>query len=161
MYRLLDIKMIILLIVMLIASPVVWGKNTYTVCLVYSHYLTVYMNNVFLLTIYKYTSKINTLLPYFITRLKQDLFYKYTYFSTLSIGIIYTLIIYVSYYFFFGAIESEMLFMTILFMITNMIVMCVECSFIYMQIGQKKNFLYLVTPIVINFLFHICFTKLF
>lgn len=160
-YRLIDWKMIILLTIMLIISPVLCGKNTYSVCLIYSHYLTVYLNNAYLLMLYQLTSRINSLSPYFITRLKEETFYSHAYYVILSIGFIYTIIIYISYYFFFGTIEPQMLFITILFMILNFIINGIESSLIYMQLGKKKNFIYLVTPIMLNFIFHIIFTKLF
>lgn len=160
-YRLIDKKMIILLIIMLIASPTLFGYNTYTVCLIYSHYLTVYLNNMFLLMLYQYTSRLNTLQPFFITRIQEERFYRYSYLSLISIGFIYTLIIYISYYFFFGSIPSEYFSLTIYFMIMNMIITCIETHIIYAQLGNKKNFAYLAVPILINFLFHIIFTNLF
>lgn len=40
-FSLLDQRVVILLMAMLIASPVLCGKNTYTICLIYSHYLAV------------------------------------------------------------------------------------------------------------------------
>ena len=46
-------------------------------------------------------------------------------------------------------------------MILNLIVTFIETTFIYLQIGQKKNFIYLALPIFMNFLFHIVYTKLF
>lgn len=160
-YRLLDYKMLILLLMMFIASPLLCGQNTYTVCLIYSHYLTVYIHNVYLLMLYQYSSRVNALASYFITRIGEEKFYIYGYLAFFTIGIIYTFIIYIGYYFFFGAIPKESLSITILFMILNLIVTCIENSLIYMQIGQKKNFLYLAGPILINFIFHILFTKLF
>lgn len=160
-YRLLDKKMILLLILMFIASPILCGQNTYTMCLIYSHYLTVYIHNVYLLMIYQYSSRINAIAPYFITRIGEQPFYTYGYLAFLSIGFIYTLIIYIGYYFFFGAIPQETYAVTVLFMILNLIINGIENSIIFMQIGQKKNFLYLAGPILINFMFHILFTKLF
>ena len=59
-YRLVDKKMIALLILMLVISPTLCGKNTYTICLIYSHYLTIYMNNVYLLMMYQYASRCQT-----------------------------------------------------------------------------------------------------
>lgn len=61
-FSLLDQRVVILLMAMLIASPVLCGKNTYTICLIYSHYLAVYMNNVFLLMIYQWIARMNQLL---------------------------------------------------------------------------------------------------
>lgn len=159
--NLIDKKMIVLLIIMLIISPTLGGKNTYTICLIYSHYLTMYMNNIYLLMVYQYASKINTLLPYIITRTNQDYFYTNSYFSLLIINILYQCWIYISYYFFFGAIPQDSLSLTIVFMIMNMIIGCIESTIIYLQIGQKKNFIYLAFPILINVLFHMIFTQLF
>lgn len=160
-YRIIDIKMILLLIIMLIISPTLGGKNTYTVCLVYSHYLTIYMNNIYLLMIYQYSSRLNQLMMPIITRIGEKCFYLMSYISLITIGVLYNLIIYISYYFFFGGIPSSMYPITCIFMILNIIVNCFESTIVYMQIGQKKNFLYLVLPIMINFLFHIVFTKTF
>ncbi len=103
-YRLLDAKMLLLLIIMLFASPTLCGINTYTICLVYSHYLTVYLNNVYLLMLYQYSSRINALSSYMVIRLKENTFYKKSYLSFMMIGFLYTIIIYISYYFFFGEI---------------------------------------------------------
>lgn len=153
-------KMLILLIIMLIISPIFGGINTYTICLVQSHYLTIYLNNVYLLALYQYCSYLNTLAPFLITRIKEQKFYIYSYLCILFISGIYTLTIYISYYFFFGAIPQDTFQITILFMILNLIVMGVESTILYMQIGQKKNFIYLVFPIFINFMFHIVFTNI-
>ena len=153
-------KHILLLIVMLLISPILCGKNTYTICLVDSHYLTIYLNNVYLLTIYQYTYCLNTLANDFITRIGDKRFYLYSYLSILLMSGLYTLIIYISYYFFFGAIPSDTFTITILFMIINFIVMEFESSILYLQIGQKKNFLYLALPILITLIFHIVFNSL-
>lgn len=160
-YRLIDIKMVILLILMLIISPTLCGQNTYTICLVYSHYLTIYMNNIYLLMMYQYASRCNTLSAYIMTRIGQKKFYQILYWIFISVSILYTLIIYISYYFFFGAIPAETFLFTIYFMIINMIITAIESTLIYLQIGTKKNFLYLILPILINFLFHFIYTNLF
>ena len=159
--RLLDIKMIIILILMLLASPILCGKNTYTICLIYSNYLCVYMNNVFLLMNYQIVSRINALLYSLITRLWEQTFYTSVYILFVGLGFIYTLIIYMSYAFFFGGIPSDAMFVTIVFMIFNLLVTLLENTIIYLQVGQKKNFIFLALPVFINFLFHISFTQLF
>lgn len=160
-YHLINIKFIILLIIMFIASPTLGGKNTYTICLIYSHYLTMYMNNVFLLMIYQWTYQINRLQPFFITRIQEENFYLYSFISIISISSIYTLIIYIGYYFFFGAILPQDLTITIYFMIINFIILILESILIYIQIGKNKNFLYLALPIMINVIFHITFITIF
>lgn len=161
MYRLLDTKMIVLLINMLIASPILCGKNSYPACLIYSHYLTIYMNNIFFLMIYKYSSNLNAIAPYFITRVQENDFYIKSYNAFFCICLFYNLIIYISYYFFFGAIPPDAYTLTFFFMIINLIIMEIECSIIYMQIGQKKNFIYLAVPLLINVIFHMLFIKIF
>ena len=160
-FNLIHKKMILLLIIMLMISPTFLGKNTYTICLIYSHYLTMYVNNVYLLMIYQYASYINTMLPYIITRTSQDQFYTNSYLSLVIINILYQSSIYISYYFFFGSIPQDSFTLTIVFMIMNMIIGCIESTIIYLQIGQKKNFIYLAFPILINVLFHMIFTQLF
>lgn len=160
-YHIIDIKMILLLVVMLVISPTLGGKNTYTICLIYSHYLTVYLNNVYLLMIYQYSSRLNQLALPIMTRIGEKHFYMITYFSLMTIGIFYNTVIYISYYFFFGSIPSNLFDITIIFMILNILMNCFESTIIYMQIGQKKNFLYLALPIMMNFLFHVLFTKTF
>lgn len=161
MYRLLDIKMIVFLTVMLFASPILCGKNSYPACLIYSHYLTIYMNNIFFLMIYKYSSNLNAIAPYFITRVKEDRFYVHSYNAIFCICLIYNLIIYISYYFFFGSIPHDAYTLTFFFMIMNIIIMEIECSIIYIQIGQKKNFIYLTIPLLMNVIFHMLFIKIF
>lgn len=159
--RLLDIKMIVVLILMLIASPLLCGKNTYTICLIYSNYLCVYMNNVFLLMNYQTVSRINALLYPMITRLGEQTFYTSVYLFFIGLGLTYTLIIYISYAFFFGGIPSDAMFLTVLFMILNLLITLLENTIIYLQVGQKKNFVFLALPVFINFLFHIGFTQIF
>lgn len=136
-------------------------KNTYTICLIYSNYLCVYMNNVFLLMNYQFTAQCNRLLSPIITRIGEQKTYTSVYYFLMMVSFIYTMIIYISYAFFFGGILPEDMFVTILFMILNLIVTFIETTFIYLQIGQKKNFIYLALPIFMNFLFHIVYTKLF
>ena len=160
-YRLVDKKMIALLILMLVISPTLCGKNTYTICLIYSHYLTIYMNNVYLLMMYQYASRCQTLSAYIITRIGQQKFYQIVYWIFISIGLLFTIIIYISYYFFFGAIPSESFLFTIYFMIINIIVTGLESTLIYLQVGTKKNLLYLIFPIIINVLFHFLYTNLY
>ena len=160
-FKLLDVKVMIILIIMLFASPILCGKNTYTICLIYSNYLCVYMNNVFLLMNYQFTAQCNRLLSPIITRIGEQKTYTSVYYFLMMVSFIYTMIIYISYAFFFGGILPEDMFVTILFMILNLIVTFIETTFIYLQIGQKKNFIYLALPIFMNFLFHIVYTKLF
>lgn len=160
-FKLLDVKVMIILIMMLFASPILCGKNTYTICLIYSNYLCVYMNNVFLLMNYQFTAQCNRLLSPIITRIGEQKTYTSVYYFLMMVSFIYTMIIYISYAFFFGSILPEDMFVTILFMILNLIVTFIETTFIYLQIGQKKNFIYLALPIFMNFLFHIVYTKLF
>ena len=160
-FKLLDVKVMIILIMMLFASPILCGKNTYTICLIYSNYLCVYMNNVFLLMNYQFTAQCNRLLSPIITRIGEQKTYTSVYYFLMMVSFIYTMIIYISYAFFFGGILPEDMFVTILFRILNLIVTFIETTFIYLQIGQKKNFIYLALPIFMNFLFHIVYTKLF
>lgn len=160
-FKLLDVKVMIILIMMLFASPILCGKNTYTICLIYSNYLCVYMNNVFLLMNYQFTAQCNRLISPIITRIGEQKTYTSVYYFLMMVSFIYTMIIYISYAFFFGGILPEDMFVTILFMILNLIVTFIETTFIYLQIGQKKNFIYLALPIFMNFLFHIVYTKLF
>lgn len=160
-FKLLDVKVMIILIMMLFASPILCGKNTYTICLIYSNYLCVYMNNVFLLMNYQFTAQCNRLLSPIITRIGEQKTYTSVYYFLMMVSFIYTMIIYISYAFFFGGILPEDMFVTILFMILNLIVTFIETTFIYLQIGQKKNFIYLALPIFMNFLFHFVYTKLF
>ena len=160
-FKLLDVKVMIILIMMLFASPILCGKNTYTICLIYSNYLCVYMNNVFLLMNYQFTAQCNRLLSPIITRIGEQKTYTSVYYFLMMVSFIYTMIIYISYAFFFGGILPEDMFVTILFMILNLIVTFIETTFIYLQIGKKKNFIYLALPIFMNFLFHIVYTKLF
>lgn len=160
-FKLLDVKVMIILIMMLFASPILCGKNTYTICLIYSNYLCVYMNNAFLLMNYQFTAQCNRLLSPIITRIGEQKTYTSVYYFLMMVSFIYTMIIYISYAFFFGGILPEDMFVTILFMILNLIVTFIETTFIYLQIGQKKNFIYLALPIFMNFLFHIVYTKLF
>ena len=160
-FKLLDVKVMIILIMMLFASPILCGKNTYTICLIYSNYLCVYMNNVFLLMNYQFTAQCNRLLSPIITRIGEQKTYTSVYYFLMMVSFIYTMIIYISYAFFFGGILPEDMFVTILFMILNLIVTFIETTFIYLQIGQKKNFIYLSLPIFMNFLFHIVYKKLF
>ena len=160
-FKLLDVKVMIILIMMLFASPILCGKNTYTICLIYSNYLCVYMNNVFLLMNYQFTAQCNRLLSPIITRIGEQKTYTSVYYFLMMVSFIYTMIIYISYAFFFGGILPEDMFVTILLMILNLIVTFIETTFIFLQIGQKKNFIYLALPIFMNFLFHIVYTKLF
>lgn len=160
-FSLLDQRVVILLMAMLIASPVLCGKNTYTICLIYSHYLAVYMNNVFLLMIYQWIARMNQLLLPVRIRVNEQTTYITAYLFLILISILYTSTIYISYYFFFGSIPVNDLGITVTFMIINMMITLIEATIIYLQIGHKKNFLYLALPIFINFLFHLVFTKLF
>lgn len=160
-YRLLSIKMIIVLILLLLCSPTLCGKNTYTMCLVYSHYIPIYLNNIYLLTIYQFIYRLNTLSPYLITRIGENKFYIFSYIVILSISIIYTFIIYISYYFFFGSIPVDSMSVTVLFMVLNLIVICIESTIIYMQLGHQRKFIYLALPILINLAFHFIFTNIF
>ena len=160
-YCLLDKKALLILLIALIVSPTLCGKNTYTICLIYSHYLTVYLNNIYLLVVYQYISRLNAIDSLLITRIGEDKFYTYSYLTLMSTGVLYNIIIYISYYFFFGNIPYDFIALTVIFMILNIVINGIENNIIYLQIGQKKNFAYLAIPIIINFMFHILFTALF
>ena len=153
-FHLLNKKFFILLVLSLLASPILWGYNTYSYCLIESHYLTVYVNNLFLLFIYQFIDCLNQIYYPMILRIKKDYFDFWSYFFMIALGLIYTLTIYISYYFFFGAIPESEQTITILFMIVNLCLCCFECSLVYMQLGKKKKFSYLAIPIFMNFLFH-------
>lgn len=157
----LDIKILVLMLLALIASPTLCGKESYTVCLIYSHYLTMYLNILYLMLIYQQTDRINLLNDSIITRIGSLKYYLYSYIQLILLGVIYNLIIYISYYFFFGSIPDNALELTIFFMLLNIIITCVENTIIYMQIGKKKRFIYLALPIIINLLFHLAFTNTF
>lgn len=152
--KIIDVKMLVILFFTFIASPLLCGKDTYTVCLVYSHYLTVYLNNVFLLMIYQYAYRLNQLAYPLMIRIGQKIFYISSYLFIVGLGILYNLIIYISYYFFFGAILPQDLLLTICFMVSNLMICGLECSIVYLQLGKKKNFMYLALPILMNFIFH-------
>lgn len=160
-FRLIDLKMLIILGLVFLSSPLLCGINTYTICLIYSHFLTVYLNNIFLLFIYQYTYRLHQISNPFVIRTSQDSFYTLSYFFIVGFGFIYNIIIYIGYYFFFGAIPIEMMTSTIAFIISNMMISGIECSIVYLQLGRKKNFIYLALPIFINFLFHFLWIQYF
>lgn len=153
-FRLLDKRYMVFIIILLIASPVVWGKNTYTYCLINSHYLTVYVNPIFLLFIYQYIYRMNQIHHPLILRLSKETYETYAYLSVICLACLYCLFVYSSYYIFFPVIESQLLVYTFLFMIVNLTMTCLECSVIYLQLGKHKRFLYIALPIFMNFLFH-------
>lgn len=153
-FRLLDKRLMILVVLLLIASPLLWGKNTYTYCLIYSHYLTVYVNPVFLLFVYQYIYRLNQIHHPLILRLSKDDYETYSYISVIILALVYCLFVYSSYYVFFPVIENNQLVYTLLFMIVNLSMICFECSLIYLQLGKHKRFMYIAFPIFINFLFH-------
>ena len=157
--KILDYKLLIILLLAFIASPLLCGQNTYTICLIYSHYLTVYLNNIFLLFVYQEAYHISQLTYPLIIRIGFHRFYLLAYFFIISLGLIYNFIIYIGYYCFFGRILSSELWITICFMITNLMICCFECSVVYLQLGKKKNFMYLAIPILINFIFHFTWIK--
>ena len=161
LYRLIDKKYVLILLAMLISSPTLAGKNTYTICLIYSHFLTMYLNNVYIFTLYRWASHINTLSSFYIIRTSQNQLYLSLFLSFTSITCLYTFIIYISYYIFFGPIPKQDMTLTVYFMIINFIISLLETLIIYMQIGKQKNFAYLVFPIFINVLFHMIFTSIF
>lgn len=158
-FKILDLKLLIVLFLAYIASPLLCGKDTYTVCLIYSHYLTVYLNNIFLLFVYQYIYHFNQLTYPLIIRIGQQKFYMLTYLFIIGLSLLYNLIIYIGYYFFFGAIPSQDVFITVCFMMTNLMICAFECSIVYLQLGKKKNFMYLALPIFINFVFHFTWTR--
>lgn len=138
-FQLLNKKLLILLIIALLASPVLWGYNTFSYCLIESHYLTVYLNNLFLLFVYQFVDYLNQIYYPMRLRIDKERFDFYSYFFVISLGLCYTLIVYISYYFFFGTIPTSVYTLTCLFMVVNLCVCCIECSFIYMQLGKRKD----------------------
>lgn len=160
-YKLLDYRLFILLCLALIASPTLCGINTLSMCLIYSHYLTVYLNNFFLLFLYQFVYRYNQLIYPMIIRTSQKIFYIHTYVWVVGLGFLYNLVIYISYYFFFGPLLSQEIFIVTFFMIINLIFFGLECSIVYLQLGKKKNFLYLALPIFMNFIFHFIWIQYF
>lgn len=160
-FRLLDKRILVLMFIALIASPTLCGKETYTVCLIESHYLTMYLNILYLMLVYQQMDRINLLNDSLIIRVGTFRYYLITYVQLLFIGIFYDFIIYISYYFFFGPINKEEITYIIFFIILNSITTAIKNTIIYMQLGKKKRFIYLALPIMINLLFHIAFTQFF
>lgn len=110
---------------------------------------------------YQQVDRINLLNDSIITRIGANRFYLYNYLELIIVGIVYNLIIYISYYFFFGSIPQNDIQLTFFFMILNIIITSIENSIIYLQLGKKKKFAYLALPIIINLLFHLAFTQTF
>lgn len=160
-YRLLDQRLIFIIFLLLIASPLVWGTNTYTYCLIYSHYLSVYVNPIFLLFIYQYVYRLNQVHMPLTIRLSQEKYELHAYLSLLLLATTYCLLVYSSYYFFFPTLEKQWLGLTLIFMIVNFTIICLECTIIYLQLGRRKTFLYIALPIFINFLFHFLWLQYF
>ena len=153
-YHLLDFKVVFFMFLALIASPLLCGQNTFTMCLIFSHYITVYLNNFFLLFLYQYVYRFHQLMYPMIMRIGQETFYIMSYIWVVGLGFIYNFILYISYYFFFGPLKDYEVMVSILFMISNLMMCGLECSFVYLQLGKKKNFIYLALPIFMNFIFH-------
>lgn len=153
-FKLIDKKLLILFIFALLASPVLCGKNTFSYCLIYSHYPTIYLNNIFLLFIYQYTYHLQQLFYPLIIRIQQNTFYLSSYCMIISLCFIYNIIFYISYYLFFGLPTTNEFAFVIGYMFIHMVISGLECSIVYLQLGQKKNFIYLAIPMIMNILFH-------
>jgi hypothetical protein len=74
----LDKKILLLMLFALIASPTLCGINTYTVCLIYSHYLCIYLNNLYLMLMYQQVDKLNLLNDLITVRIGTTKYYIYS-----------------------------------------------------------------------------------
>ncbi len=145
----------LLIIIPILISPMFIGSDgVYLDTIMYSHYITLIPNVVFLIFCYKQYSKINTMFTIITTRLGG---FKVFLFSV-SFGIVailfYSILLYLFIASFVQFTDTTSIEMTFIYIGSSIIFYLLEQFIMVFQLGNKKNILYILLPIMLNFFFH-------
>lgn len=148
----------ILIIIMLFAiTPIVtYNIDNVIGFFISSNYITTVLNIVYLIYAYTRTSMIEDISPYLIQRINRNQYNNLQFRIAYGSLAIYCILLYGCSMIFFE-IPQGYKTMFIYFLIINTLVYIIEEAIILLQIGNKKNILYLIIPLILNFVFRYAF----
>lgn len=149
-------KIFTILLLFAITPLATYGVTNVIGFFISSNYITTVLNLVYLIFAYTRTSMLEDLSSYLIQRIKKKKYESLQFSIAFGSLAIYCVLLYGSSILFFEIPTGyETMFLS--FLIINTLVYIFEEAIILLQIGSRKNILYLVIPILINFVFRYAF----
>lgn len=148
----------ILLILLILIMPLlikINGKVNFIYILLTSHYITLIINVCYFVILYKKIKVINGLKYYLITRWGIKNTKKTIHLFATICTLNFLLILYVFLLGIYGCEKTTGLLIGLL--IINTILYLIEANFIFLQFNRKSNVIFVVIPIIINFIYHYVF----
>lgn len=152
-----SLKAIGLLLILFALTPIAtYNVENIIQGLIGSNYITLILNNLYIIFAFQRVNKINDLQNILIPRITLRQFYV----EQMKLGMIticiYSILLYSSCFLFFGLAPEHYEQYVTLFMLTNFVIYVIEELILSLQIGKKESWIYLVLPIAINFYYHYC-----
>ena len=120
-----------------------------------SHYITLIINVCYFVIMYKKIQVINCLRYYLISRVGLKTAKTAIHLFATMYTLIFTVILYSFLLAIYGCNNTNMLLIVLL--IFNTILYLIETNFIFLQFNRKSNVLFIIIPIIINFVYHYVF----
>lgn len=148
---------ILIICMLFVITPLVTYNVTNVIGLfISSNYISTVLNLLYLVFAYTRTGMFEELSTYIIQRTGKNKYNKIQFGFAFGSLAIYCILLYGSSILFFDIpIGYENMF--IVFLLVNTLVYMFEELIILLQVGSKKNILYLIIPILINFIFRYAF----
>lgn len=155
-------KEYLLLIFPILIAPIVMGtQGIYLDTILYSHYITLVPNIIFIMFCYKQYYKINVMYNIIVTRIGSFKTFTISVFFGVGITILYSAILYLYLATFLRFPYTMNMKITFIYICISIFIYLSEQIIMTFQLGNKKNVLYILIPVTINFIFHYYFVPLY
>ena len=131
------------------------GEVNFIYILLTSNYITLIINVCYFVIMYKKIQVINCLRYYLIPRVGLKTAKKAIHLFATICTLIFTVILYSFLLALYGCNNTNILLIVLL--IFNTILYLIETNFIFLQFNRKSNVLFIIIPIIINFVYHYVF----
>lgn len=152
---------LIIAIPILLAPFLMGTSGVYLDTIIFSHYITLVPNVIFIIFCYKQYSKINAMYTIIATRIGSFKAFFTTIIFSVTATLCYSAILYSYLAIFLKLPNVSDMKVTYLYIGTSIIIYLTEQFIMAFQIGKKKNLLYVLLPILLNFAFHYYFIPLY
>lgn len=153
--------LIIIMAPILISFVFINVDSTYNQYLIYSHYIALIPNTIFILISYRIYSKVNDMYNSIAIRIGCIKVLKYSTLIAIILILVYSVLLYSYNSLFYALPSGDDLKLLGLFILSNTACYLIEHIIMILQIGVKKNILYIFIPIAINFAYHFYFVPYF
>ncbi len=158
LFRLMKISELIIGVILIFMIPVLIRLNSkvnFIYIVLTSNYITLIINVYYFVIVYKKLQVINFIKYYLIQRwgLKKA---KITIHIFVSIyTLLFSIVLYSFLFVIYGCHDTTALLLVLLML--NTVLYLIEINFIALQFNRKSNALFVVVPIIMNFVFHYLF----